>query len=79
VRYLRIPGEGVPGYFMVQETLRLFKRLVAKGTVLRIYTIDEYKNPWARVRFKNQRGRWEVHDLAVFDDDADWELVSESR
>src|SRR5262245_45751193 len=76
VRYLRVPGENVLGYSMTKDTRRFFKILIAKRKVLTINCIDEWKSPWAEIRFKNKAGKFEHHFLAVHDADDDWELVS---
>lgn len=75
VRYLRIPGENIPRYFMAPMTRRLFKILIAKRKVLKIKRI-EWDLPWAEIRFRNKAGKLEYHSLAVHDADEDWELVS---
>jgi hypothetical protein len=76
VRYVQMPGGNVPGYYLHKDTRRLFKRLIAKRTILRIKRIDEWRQPWTEIRFKNKAGRREHHSLAVVDADDDWELVS---
>jgi hypothetical protein len=69
-------GEGVPGYFILPETVRVFKKLAAaRKRSVRICEIDEYGNPWYRCRFKKRNGKWEEHSLAVFDSDGNWRLV----
>jgi hypothetical protein len=74
IRIVRIPGADVQGYYLHEDTRRLYERLIAKRTALRVYKIDKEGLPWIRCRFKNEAGECEYHFLAVNDDS--WELVS---
>ena len=75
VRITAMPGVGVPNYFILPETTRVFKKLVARGRPVRIREIDEYGTPWYWCRFKRRNGKFEMHALSVIDIDGNWELV----
>lgn len=75
IRIIGIPGEGIPGYWLHPDTERVFKKLTARGTPVRIGRIDEYGSPWYACRFRMKNGRWESHYLGVFDNDNNWVLV----
>jgi hypothetical protein len=76
IRITGIPGEGVPGYVLLPETKRVYKKLIARGRPVRIYEIDEYGAPWYSCRFRRKNGQWEFHILAVFDGDRNWVKVN---
>ena len=75
IRITGVPGAGVPNYFILSETTRVFKKLAARGRPVRIREIDEYGTPWYRCRFRRRNGNFEIHALAVFDFDGNWVLV----
>jgi hypothetical protein len=79
IRIVGIPGEGVPGYYLLPETKRVFKKLVKRGRSVRIAWIDEYGSPWYRCRFRMKDGRWDWHHLAVFEGDNNWVPVRRRR
>jgi len=79
IRIVRLPGEGVPGYFLHSETRRVFKNLIARGRSVRICRIDEHGSPWYDCRFRMKTGRWEWHSLTVSDQDDNWVLVRRRR
>ena len=72
IRITGIAGDGVPGYYILPETVRVYKKLVARNRPVRIREIDEYGAPWYRCMFRMRNGKWEGHDLAVFDSDGNW-------
>jgi hypothetical protein len=72
IRITRVPGEGVPGYFIHRDTVYVYKKLIVRGRSVRIRRIDEYGSPWYICRFKTRRGAWETHYLAVYDSDNNW-------
>jgi len=76
IRIIKLPGEGVPGYYLHPDTKRVFKKLVARGRSVRIARIDEYGSPWYNCRFRIKSGRWEYHDLAVCNLDNNWVRVT---
>jgi hypothetical protein len=66
VRLVEMPPEFLqPGYRIFPETLRVYKKLVARGRPLRIWQIDEWGHPWIWCRFRRKNRRWEWHTLAV--------------
>ena len=66
IRLVEIPSEFFrPGYYIHRDTLRVYKKLLARGRPLRIYNIDEWGLPWVAFRFRRKNGRWEYHWLAV--------------
>jgi hypothetical protein len=74
IRITGIPGEGVAGYHILPETVRVYKKLIARKRAVRICTIDEYGSPWFACRFR-KAGKWEQHFLAVYDTDNNWIAV----
>ncbi len=54
-----------PGYVIYPETMRVYKKLLARRRSLRIGGIDEYGHPWALVRFRRKNGRYETHWLSL--------------
>jgi hypothetical protein len=79
IRITRIAGEGVPGYQILPETVRVYKKLIARNRPVRIREIDGYGSPWYRCGFKKRNGEWEWHYLNVMDLDRNWELVRRRR
>ncbi len=72
IRITGVPGEGIPGYGIQPETVRVYKKLLARNRPVRIYEINEYGQPWFQCKFKRRNGIWEEHTLAIFDDDTNW-------
>jgi len=72
VRIVSIPGEGIPGYILMPETRRVFKRLIARRRPVRIARIDEYGSPWYDCRFRNRKGRVEYHSLSIMENETNW-------
>jgi hypothetical protein len=77
VRYIRIPGQSVPGYYMHEDTRRLFERLIEERVVITIASIDDFGTPWARCFVDEADASFE--ELAIVDADDTWELVSEGH
>jgi hypothetical protein len=75
IRIIKMPGEGVPGYYLHPDTGRVFKKLIARGWAVRIARVDEYGSPWYTCRFRLRKGQWESHHLAVCDLDNNWVMV----
>jgi hypothetical protein len=75
IRIIGIPGEGVPGYFIHADTKYVFRKLVARGTPVRIYEIDAYGTPWYQCRFRIKNGKMETHWLAVCPGETNWKMV----
>jgi hypothetical protein len=66
VRLVEIPAEFLQeGCFVHRETLRVYKRLIARKRALRVFQIDQWKLPWIQCRFRRKDGRWEHHWLAI--------------
>ena len=72
IRITGVPGAGVLNYYIQKDTVRVYKKLVARNRPVRIRVIDEYGAPWYRCLFTKPNGKWEGHDLAVFDSDNNW-------
>jgi hypothetical protein len=65
IRLTEIPPEFLQeGYTIHQETMRVYKKLLARKRPLRIWMIDEYGHPWIQCRFRRKNGTWEWHTLA---------------
>jgi hypothetical protein len=65
VRLAEYPPEFLQkGYHILPETVRVYKKLLARGRPLRVFRIDEYGHPWVQCRFRRRDGRWEHHWLA---------------
>ena len=75
IRIVGIPGAGIPGYYIHRDTVRVYKKLVARGRAVRIYDIDDYGTPWFACRFLSKAGKREQHLLAVLDTDDNWVRV----
>ena len=75
IRITGIPGEGIPGYVIHRDTVRVYKQLMARGRSVRIREIDEYGSPWYFCRFRTRNGEWEYHSLAVYESDTNWVQV----
>ena len=74
VCFVRLPTfQGVPGGGLHPDTLRFYKKLIARGYPSRIYEIDEDGLPWIAAKFRRRNGKWEHHWLAINDDS--WVLV----
>ena len=66
IRLVEIPREfSQPGYFIHRDTMRVYKRLLARRRSLRVYRIDEWGHPWIHCQFRRKDGRWDYHSLAV--------------
>lgn len=66
VRITEVPPEfRQSGYFVHPETMRAYKRLIARRRPLRVARIDEWGLPWVDFRFRRNNGRWEYHSLAI--------------
>jgi hypothetical protein len=66
IRLVEMPPEFLQeGYIILPETVRVYRKLLARGRHLRIREIDEYGHPWIWCRFRRKNGGWECHALAV--------------
>jgi len=54
-----------PGYQLPPCTLRLWRRLIARGRPLRVFEVDKWGAPWVRCRFRRPDGSWGHHFLAI--------------
>ena len=75
IRIIRLPGEGVPGYYLHPDTRRVFKKLMARGRSVRIARIDGQGVTWFACRFRLKSGHWEWHELSVCELDNNWVRV----
>jgi hypothetical protein len=75
IRITGVPGVGIPGYYIHRDTVRAYKKLIARGRSVRIFKIDKYGSPWYAFRFRLKSGKWEYHWLAVYDTDTNWIVV----
>ena len=62
---------------LAQWTMRILQHLADRRDIVRIDEIDEYGAPWFSYQFRNKRGAWEYHTVAVMDSDS-WEPLSPS-
>lgn len=76
IRIISVPGEGVPNYTIFNETIRVYKRIIARKRAVRINEIDEDGQPWYCVKFKRKNGKWEWHHLIVSESDTNWVPVA---
>jgi hypothetical protein len=66
VRMVHLPTEfSQPGYTLHRDTLRSYRRLIARARPLRVYQLDAWRMPWVRCRFRRKDGRWEHHSLLI--------------
>jgi hypothetical protein len=66
VRLVEYPPEFLrPGIYMHRDTVRVYKRLVARRRSLRVAWIDEDGGPWIECRFRRKNGKWEQHFLLL--------------
>lgn len=66
VRLVAIPPEFLrEGYGIHKETMRLYKKLLARRRPLRVFQICDWGLPWIRCRFQRKNGQWEWHSLAI--------------
>jgi hypothetical protein len=66
IRLVEMPPEFLrSGHFVHPDTLRVYKKLIARRRPLRVYKIDAWGLPWVQCRFRRKDGRWEWHYLAV--------------
>jgi len=79
IRIIGLPGASVPGYYLHPGTRRVFKKLIARKSSVRVARIDEYGSPWYTCRFRMNDGGWESHDLAVCEGDDNWVKVPSRR
>jgi hypothetical protein len=65
IRLTEIPPEFLQvGYYVHLETMRLYKKLLARRRSLRVHEIDKDGFPWIWCRFRRKDGRLEWHKLA---------------
>jgi hypothetical protein len=76
IRILAVPGQGLPGFYLHEDTRKLFERLVGEQTILQVYRIDEWGLPWVKCCFADVPEECQ-DDLAIDEFDV-WELVSNS-
>jgi hypothetical protein len=76
IRIIGVPGDCIPDYYIHPDTVRIFKKLIARKRSLRIRSIDEHGQPWYECKFKNRDGTWEWHSLAVGEGENNWVPVT---
>ena len=65
VRLTKVPPEFLrEEYSIHRDTMRVYKKLLARRRPLRIYSIDEYGYPWVECRFRLKDGSLVYHWLA---------------
>ncbi|MEX2121804.1 MAG: hypothetical protein WD847_19635 [Pirellulales bacterium] len=66
IRLVHMPTEfSQKEYLIHRDTLRAYRRLIARQRSLRICEIDEGGCPWIQFRFKKKDARWEHHWLLL--------------
>ena len=69
IRFVSMPTEfSQPGYFVHKDTLRVYRRLIARRRSVRVAFLGDWgdwKVPWIRCRFRRKDGRIEYHALAI--------------
>jgi hypothetical protein len=66
VRLVHMPTEfSRPGYSIHRDTLRAYRRVIARRRPQRVFEIDVWGVPWIKLRFKMKDRKWEHHELAV--------------
>ncbi len=66
VRLVHMPSEfSRPDCFIHRDTLRAYRRVIARVWPQRIFKIDAWGTPWISVRFRMKNGQCESHELAV--------------
>lgn len=74
IRFVHMPTEfAKPGYQIHRDTLRVYRRLIARCRPVRVFRLDAWKLPWIHCRFRRKNGRIEHHSLAINHDG--WVLV----
>lgn len=86
IRLLRVPQsdlaqrerelrDGQEGAGLTADTL---EHIIRTNPVVTIDDVDEYGYPWFTRRLKNADGRFELHTLAIMDDES-WERVTRRK
>ena len=66
IRLVAFPTEwDQPGYRAPRSTRKVYRRLIERRRPLRVYQVDEWGMPWVACRFRDPRGNWEYHWLAI--------------
>ncbi len=79
IRIIAVPGEGIPGYYIHKDTVRVYKAIITRKRAVRISKIDEDGTPWYVVKFRLKNGSWERNFLAVVESDKNWVKVKRKR
>lgn len=74
IRFIHVPNDfaTADGYLLHRDTLRLYRRLIARRRSVRVAYLSEWgdsKAPWIRCQFRRKDGRIEYHSLAVTESD----------
>jgi hypothetical protein len=74
IRLLTVPGEGQPGYLILRETRRVYRKILDRKRPVRICRVDE-DGPWFHCGFRMRNGRIEHHWLLIMESDRNWKMV----
>ncbi len=79
IRIISVPGyddkgKRIKDYVIQRETITAYKKLIARKRPVIISEIDKDGIPWYYFKLK-ERGRWNWHSMAVFEEDTNWVKV----
>lgn len=72
IRIVAVPGEGDPRYYIAKETVRTYRKIIARKRPVRIANVDQDGNAWYTVKLRKKDGTWEWHFLSVYPEDTNW-------
>ena len=75
IRITCVPGKDIPGYYIHPDTVRAYKKVIARGRSVRISRIDDDGTPWFDFWVRHKSGRREHHFLTVRDEENNWVTV----
>lgn len=75
IRIVAVPGVDEPDYYIHPDTVRAYKKVIARKRAVTISKFDEFDAPWFSVILKGKNGRKEWLSFGVFDDDKNWVAV----
>lgn len=68
IRLLDFSRKNGAGYFIHRDTIRVYRKLLARNRPVVISEVDEF-GPWFECRFRKKSGGMEYHFLVVTDED----------
>jgi hypothetical protein len=71
------PGEGVEGYHLFSDTLRVYRKIIKRHRPVRICKIH-HGFPWFRV-VETYRGKRQVHSLCILPGETNWRPVKRKK